>query len=228
MGPCSGLVRARSLCRTVQRFATAVSLYRSLCACRASPARARGRATLLVSARPSRTATAPASALCTAASQSMPQGRYGKARMHATVCAHVWMCAHLCCAQITAADGNHGVVCMRKRHAAVRSFTSIPHTQEHSDSHLQGSAAQRSTVQLRHRIGHKTEGSAQHSTGSVTGCLPHSFRRPPRPCMHMRLFCLHWLATLQVFSKTGETIPRRTAGPESLESTDGECSAPLL
>ena len=79
-----------------------LSPYRSsLCACRASPARARGRATLLVRARPSRTATAPASALCTArrcraASQATPPGRYEK-RPHACdgVCARVDLCASL-------------------------------------------------------------------------------------------------------------------------------------
>jgi hypothetical protein len=78
-----------------------LSPYRSPCACRASPARARGRATLLVRARPSRTATAPASALCTArrcraASQATPPGRYEK-RPHACdgVCARVDLCASL-------------------------------------------------------------------------------------------------------------------------------------
>jgi hypothetical protein len=70
----------------------------------------------------------------------MPQGRYWKtACTHATVYAQVWMWAHRCFAQITAADGNPGVVCMRKRHyTAVRSFRSIAHKQEHAYSHLQG------------------------------------------------------------------------------------------
>ncbi len=54
------------------------------------------------------------------------------ARMHATVCAHVWTCAYRCVAQITAADDNHGVVCMHKRNAAVRSFRSIAHKREHA------------------------------------------------------------------------------------------------
>ena len=41
-------------------------------------------------------------------------------------CAHVWMCAHRCFAQVTAADGSEGVVCMRKRHyTAVRSALPI-------------------------------------------------------------------------------------------------------
>jgi hypothetical protein len=66
--------------------------------------------------------------------------------MHATVCAHVWICAHRCCAQITAADGNPGVVCMRKRHAAVRSFRSTAHTPEHSYNLTPAGEAQRSAA----------------------------------------------------------------------------------
>jgi hypothetical protein len=67
--------------------------------------------------------------------------------MHATVRAHVWTWAHRCCAQITAADGNPGVVCMRKRHAAVRSFRSTAHTPEDSYILTPAGEAQRSTPQ---------------------------------------------------------------------------------
>ncbi len=40
-------------------------------------------------------------------------------------CAHVWMCAHRCFGQVTAADGREGVVCLRKPRPAVRSSRSI-------------------------------------------------------------------------------------------------------
>ena len=46
-------------------------------------------------------------------------------------CAHVWMCAHRCFAQVTAADGREGVVCLRKPRPAVRSSRSIQRAHAH-------------------------------------------------------------------------------------------------
>ena len=143
------------------------------------------------------------------------------ARMHATVCAHVWTCAHRCVAQITATDDNPAVVCMRKRHTAVRSFRSIAHKREHSYSHRQGkrSIPQRSTAP------HRTAQEVPLGDWRTCPAVPCQWPTPSSasPCTRGHS---DRLATLQVFSETGETIPPHTAGPESLESTNGGCAAP--
>jgi hypothetical protein len=43
----------------------------------------------------------------------------------------VWMCAHRCFGQVTAADGREGVVCLRKPRPAVRSFPVDPASAGH-------------------------------------------------------------------------------------------------